>query len=57
MTQDGRVVTLHRGSIDVICNLTDAEIHRPAGAVLLASPGVRVDGDLVIPTESFAIVR
>jgi maltooligosyltrehalose trehalohydrolase len=57
VTQDNRVVTLHRGTIDVVCNLSASEIRRPAGAVLLASPGVRMDGDVVIPVASFAIIR
>ncbi|TCO52380.1 malto-oligosyltrehalose trehalohydrolase [Actinocrispum wychmicini] len=51
--QDGRVVTLHRGSIKVVCNLGSTEVQRPAGEILLASPGV----DVVIPPESFAVVR
>jgi maltooligosyltrehalose trehalohydrolase len=56
--QDDRVVVLHRGSIQVVCNLSAAAIRRASGEVLLASPGVHVDGaDLVIPAESFAVVR
>jgi maltooligosyltrehalose trehalohydrolase len=56
--QDDRVVVLHRGRVQVVCNLSAAAIRRAPGEVLLASRGVHVDGaDLVIPAESFAVVR
>ncbi|MET0233046.1 MAG: malto-oligosyltrehalose trehalohydrolase [Kibdelosporangium sp.] len=54
--QDGRVVTLHRGHIQLICNLSDADVTREAGEILLASPGVRQDSALHVPAESFAVV-
>jgi maltooligosyltrehalose trehalohydrolase len=54
--QDDRVITLHRGRIQVVCNLSANDIRRPAGEVLLASPKVTQNGDsIVIPPESFAV--
>ncbi|ALG08095.1 malto-oligosyltrehalose trehalohydrolase [Kibdelosporangium phytohabitans] len=52
--QDDRVVVLHRGRIQLVCNLGATDVTRPAGEVLLASPGV---ADLVVPPENFAIIR
>ncbi|ONI79502.1 malto-oligosyltrehalose trehalohydrolase [Actinosynnema sp. ALI-1.44] len=51
--QDDRVVILHRGRIQLVCNLGTTDVPHPAGEVLLSSQGVR---DLVVPPENFAIV-
>jgi maltooligosyltrehalose trehalohydrolase len=54
--QDERVVTLYRGSIRVVCNLSVDTVRRTAGEVLLASAGVEADGaEIVVPPESFAV--
>ncbi|MEV4317013.1 malto-oligosyltrehalose trehalohydrolase [Actinocrispum sp. NPDC049592] len=50
--QDDRVITLHRGAIKVICNLSSSAIPRPPGKVLLASADAED-----IPSESFVVVR
>ncbi len=50
--QDDRVITLHRGPIKVICNLSATPIPRPPGKILLTS--AHTDD---IPSESFAIIR
>ncbi|CAM3864360.1 malto-oligosyltrehalose trehalohydrolase [Kibdelosporangium persicum] len=48
--QDDRVVTLHRGRIQLVCNLGKTDVPRPSGEVLLGVTGP------VIPPENFAIV-
>ncbi|GAA3740838.1 malto-oligosyltrehalose trehalohydrolase [Salinactinospora qingdaonensis] len=59
---DGRVLTLYRGELRVVCNLRAEPageiLDRPVRRVLLASSGVEVDDatDVVLPAESFAIL-
>jgi maltooligosyltrehalose trehalohydrolase len=58
---DGRVLVLHRGGLRVAVNLrpepADAALDRPAGRVLLATPGATADGAVVrLPAEAFAVV-
>jgi maltooligosyltrehalose trehalohydrolase len=54
--QDDRVVTLHRGRIQLTCNLSASVVAREAGEVLLAVGDVRLGDDLIVGPESFAIV-
>ncbi|MBP2330772.1 maltooligosyltrehalose trehalohydrolase [Kibdelosporangium banguiense] len=54
--QDDRVVTLHRGRIQLVCNLSASAVAREAGEVLLAVGDVRIGEDLIVGPESFAIV-
>jgi maltooligosyltrehalose trehalohydrolase len=54
--QDDRVITLHRGRIQVVCNLSAEPVRRSHKEILLASASVTTDGtELTIPPESFAI--
>jgi maltooligosyltrehalose trehalohydrolase len=54
--QDDRVVTLHRGRIQLICNLSANAVARAHGEVLFAVGDVRLGDDLLVGPESFAIV-
>ncbi|PSK97987.1 maltooligosyl trehalose hydrolase [Murinocardiopsis flavida] len=59
---DGRVLTLHRGGLRVVCNLRPedavAALDRPATAVLLARGAAEpVDGGVRLAARSFAVVR
>jgi maltooligosyltrehalose trehalohydrolase len=54
--QDGRVLTLHRGRIQLICNLSASAVSREAGEVLLAVGDVQLGDDLFVGPESFAVV-
>jgi maltooligosyltrehalose trehalohydrolase len=56
--QDGRVVTLYRGPLRVVCNLSADPVRRTGGEVLLASAGIEAGrGEIVVPPESFAVFR
>ncbi|SIO89181.1 malto-oligosyltrehalose trehalohydrolase [Nocardiopsis sp. JB363] len=62
VSEDGRVLVLHRGRLRLVCNLSAeeavVELDTSPGAPLLANGHARVQGTRVeVPGESFAVLR